>query len=1224
MTKIKHAGWGKGVGRKAAMAVGAVCIIWGGLWLGMPRVVAQQIQDKASEALGRTVTVRGVDVSPWALAVTVHGLEVAGLQGRAPALSIERTYINASLTSLLRWAPVLDAVEMDQPVVRVSQEADGKWDFADVLEKLQQDSHPDDPAAGPTRMALYNIQIRDGRFELNDKATGVLHTIEALQLQLPFISTLSSQREVKVLPQLSMRLNGSEIASQAVSTPFDATQSTQAKLEIKQFDLATYVPYLPEYLPIRLQEGELDASLLVNFEQKDQPTVQLQGSTLQLSNLKLQDRDKQPLAGWGQVQVELGDTRPLQQQVRVTNVTLKQPFVHVHRRADGVLLPMAPEAASARQGSGAALAAESSAASPEWKLWVDRFNVEGGWANWRDDLGQAGASLRMDHLQLHAQDLKWPMGTDAQWQLSAQLQSEDRTSRGSVRSTGKGGLESGHATLIVDKLDAQALQAYAKQWLKLPVGGLASLTAGIAWKQGRLHAKVPSLAIESVSLGQTKIPEVAWTGLQLRNLELDTRDQQVQVEHIALNAPTARVQRNAQGRWMYEQWLQPVVGAPAKGKETVASPAGKPWQVLVQDMELAAGQVELTDASLGSMPLAIKLTDVQLRMQNVDSIKGTAQTKLSARMAERTRRGGWGKPGGLSYEGSLQLDPLLTKGRVQLNALPLQAFEPYMAPYMNVRLVRALASFDGNVQYAQRPKGPQLQLQGQGRVTDVHVQTVAGDEKASQAVQGPHASPTLGAEDLLRWKQLRLQGVQLNMQPAQPPHVQVRSTELQDFYARVVVLPEGRLNLQNLVKSDAPAEDEGSAELGKPSEEVLKVEAAPAEPSARIDMGPIALHGGVIKFSDYFIQPNYTADLTALNGSLEAFSSHPVAPGEAPALAKLTLEGVAQGTARLNVDGVINPLAQPLALDVRAQVQGLDLSPLTPYSIKYAGHGIEKGKLSMDVRYEVQPDGQLTASNQLVLNQLTFSEPVEGAPASLPVRLAVALLADSNGVIDLNLPISGSLNDPQFRIAPVVFKIIGNIIRKAVTAPFSLLTGAFASDDESSGINFAPGQSRLDKQAQTNLQQLAKAMNDKPQLKLTLVGQADHVAEEQGWKQAQLERRVQGTDATEDGDADKPVRSEKQKLAALKRVYRETVKDLPRNMLGLSKDLAREEMEALILQNMVIPATAWHDLASERAQNVRDYLLVQGVDPKRVFLGAVGAKAAGEPSPSVLLNISVQ
>lgn len=1203
------------VGRWGAWAAGALLVLWGAVWLLLPGVLAQQLQDKASQALGRAVTVRSVQLAPWALAVTVQGLEVAGLPGQPPALSVERSHLNASLSSLWHWAPVLDAIELDQPVLRVTQDAAGHWDFQDIWHKLQANAEPSAPEAPSARWALYNIQLRDGRVELNDQLAGVQHTVEALQLQLPFLSTLPSQRTVTVTPQLSLRLNGSQIATQAVGTPFDSTRSTQAQLQIAQFDLRPYAAYLPASLPLRLVQGRIDAQIRVAFEQKEQPTVQLQGSTLQLSDLQLQDQAGQPVAGWSSLRVALGDTRPLQQQVQVSAITLEQPHGWVHRRAHGGFMPDLPAAATAP--AKAEKIDENIAASAGWTVHVDQFDIKNGGMDWRDDAAQVGAVVRLQQVQLQAQNLAWPVdSTDARWQLVAQLQGEDQAARGQVRSWGQGMPAQGQAAVVVDQLDAQLAQAYVKQWLRLPVGGLTSLTAGVAWKEGQWHAKVPSLQMQSWTLGQPAQPEVTWTGLQLHNLQLDSASQQVHVEQIALQAPSARVQRNAQGRWMYERWLHPVVGAPAKGVETVTSQAGRPWQVLVQDMQLSAGQVELNDASLGPLPLAIKLSEVQMRMQNVDSLAGTAQVQLSARMAERTRRGGWGQPGALSYAGQLQLDPLLTKGRVHIEALPLQAFEPYMAPYLNVRLVRALASFEGNVQFAQHAKGPQLQLQGQGGVTQAHVQSLEGDARAAQAVQGAKAVASLGAEDLLRWKALRLQGIRVDMRPAQPPRIQVRSTDLQDFYARVVVLPQGRLNLQNLVKSNAQdVEGEGEA--------VAVAPVAPAEntaPGPLIEMGPIALRGGVIKFSDYFIEPNYTADLTALNGSLAAFASQPAQPGEPPALAKLTLEGVAQGTAQLLIDGDINPLAQPLALNVRAQVQGLDLSPLTPYSIKYAGHGIEKGKLSMDVRYEVQPDGQLTASNQLVLNQLTFTDPVEGAPTSLPVRLAVALLADSHGVIDLNVPLSGSLNDPQFRVAPLVFKVIGNIIRKAVTAPFSLLTGAFASGDDASDIAFDPGYATLNAQAQTQLQQLAKAMLSKTQLKLTLTGQADAASEEAGWKQARLEQMLDAA-SSEPGRAP---RTEAQKLAALKQVYRKTVKDKPRNMVGFSKDLPAEEMRGLILQNMVVPASAWEELAAARVQAVRDYLLGQEVDGQRVFLGRAAEKTQNTVSPAVLLHISVQ
>jgi hypothetical protein len=226
------------------------------------------------------------------------------------------------------------------------------------------------------------------------------------------------------------------------------------------------------------------------------------------------------------------------------------------------------------------------------------------------------------------------------------------------------------------------------------------------------------------------------------------------------------------------------------------------------------------------------------------------------------------------------------------------------------------------------------------------------------------------------------------MAPGTATRVQVREATLSDFYARVIVNASGRVNLQDLLKA-APASAGAPA---APPEAATAAAAAPSAPAAVVAMGPITLVNGRVLFSDRFIRPNYSADMSELNGKLSEFSSQ--APDGSVQLADLDLKGRAEGTAALEITGKINPLAKPLAMDIKGRVRDLDLPPLTAYSIKYAGYGIERGKLSMDVHYTVQPDGQLVATNNLVLNQLSFGDKVEGAPNSLPVRLAVALLSD--------------------------------------------------------------------------------------------------------------------------------------------------------------------------------------------------------------------------------------
>jgi hypothetical protein len=382
-----------------------------------------------------------------------------------------------------------------------------------------------------------------------------------------------------------------------------------------------------------------------------------------------------------------------------------------------------------------------------------------------------------------------------------------------------------------------------------------------------------------------------------------------------------------------------------------------------------------------------------------------------------------------------------------------------------------------------------------------------------------------------------------------------------------------------------------------------------------ITVGPIRLLSGKVLFSDRFIRPNYSADLSELNGTLSAFSSKTIEGGVE--LADLDIRGRAEGSATLEVTGKINPLAHPLALDIRGRVRDLDLPPLTAYSIKYVGYGIERGKLSMDVNYAIQPDGQLSATNNLVLHQLTFGDKVDGAPNSLPVKLAVALLADRNGVIDLDLPINGSINDPQFRIGAVVWKVITNLVGKALTAPFALLAHAFGGGDggeELNSVAFAAGSSALAPEVAQGLDTIAKALTERPTLQVTVVGTASLEAERDALKRERLkglllaEKRrravVTGQDAANARsvtDVEYPV--------LLKDVYRRADIAKPRNIVGLAKDIAAAEMEALLLASISVNEDTIRELALQRGVAVKDYLASRKLPLERVFLGAAKTKA---------------
>jgi outer membrane protein OmpA-like peptidoglycan-associated protein len=371
-----------------------------------------------------------------------------------------------------------------------------------------------------------------------------------------------------------------------------------------------------------------------------------------------------------------------------------------------------------------------------------------------------------------------------------------------------------------------------------------------------------------------------------------------------------------------------------------------------------------------------------------------------------------------------------------------------------------------------------------------------------------------------------------------------------------------------------------------------------------IQIAKVTLKNGRVEFSDRFVKPNYSATVTQLGGSVKGLSSAP------DTLADLDLRGNYASNAPVQITARFNPLTEKKFLDLQAKVSDIDLVDLSPYSGKFAGYNINKGKLSLDTAYKLQ-DRQLTAQNRLMIDQLTFGDKVESPDATqLPVQLAIALLKNNRGQIDIELPIEGSLDDPQFSVGGLIFKVIGNLFVKAVTSPFALLGSLFGDSQELSQLGFAPGRASLDETAVQKLQTLSKAMREREGLTLEITAGSDSGTDPEGLRRALLERAVlseKRKDMTPSQRENTPLadmRLDSSEYATyLTRAYQQAKFPKPRNGLGQTQALPVEEMEKLMLANLSVGEDELRTLATRRAQVVQGWLVEQGQVPlSRIFL----------------------
>ena len=1256
--------------RRFAWACLGLIMLWVLAWAIVPPVLKSQAQQRLSDALGRSVTLGEVSFSPWSLELTLRDIAIGGAPGdpkALPLLKVTRLYVNADISSLLRAAPVVEAFEVDAPELRLARTAPGHYDIDDLIARFQP-TLPEPPSSKPLRFALYNVKVSNAAVFFDDRPVHQQHRLEALNLGLPFLANLPSKIDVKVEPRLAFRLNDTPFDTGAQATPFAETRQAKLQLKMGELDLKPYIGYLPDSLPLRLRGGSVVADLDLDFAMpvNAEPSAALRGS-VGLNNLALDDTAGAPLLAWKRLAVALRDVRPLHRALSFGAIELDAPTLHVSRDAAGRLnlasLARTPSRAAASPAAGASAPTTSNAAGSPWKVEVDAVRLTGLSVLWTDASVAPPAALALQSVDLKAGPLAYPFAAAAAVPLSLQATlagaAAGGPAQGSVSVDGRVSDRQAELAVKLSALSLQALAPYVSQSLSAQVSGQLTALAQVKWAAGdspRLTMAGGEITLDDLQVADataaptkgkaiSKPPAIALKQLAVKGAEVDVLARSVTLASVKFAQPSLAVSRDREGVWNVHRWLKTTESAAAPNRP-VAAAASAPkgdagWRVDLREFGIDGGSLRVDDAYVvgvpDSEPVSMDVRAIQLAVQSL-TLNGSrttapAKVQFSARLlgpreidhtaskaSDKSTAVALGAvtSGVLDWRGQLGLQPLMVKGALKLDRFPLQAFEPYVRDRLPVRVLRAEAGIKANVSVKELPAGLDIGVTGDVLLADVLVHSrLASDAK-----------PGLGnTDELLSWQSFKLSGVTLAMAPGRGPVIDITEAALADFYSRLVITEEGRFNLQDMSanRSAAPAD----IATAPTAAQAPPVPAAPVPPM-QLSIGATKLTNGRVDFSDHFVRPNYSAELTELNGSLGAFRSG------SRDMATLELHGRAAGTALLDISGQLNPTAQPLALNIRAKATDLELAPLSPYAGKYAGYAIERGKLSMDVSYAISADGRLEAKNQVILNQLTFGERIDSPSATkLPVLLAVALLKDRRGVIDINLPISGSLNDPQFSVGGIIFKVILNLIEKAITAPFSLMFGG--GDEDLSEVAFGVGVPYFTESGVAALDKVAKALADRPSLKMTVTGESDPATERDGFVQAALNARLaqerkkeaarSGAAATAAGAPAAPVFAAGERDELLKAVYKDTdIPDKPRNLVGLAKSLPPADMEALLKSTIEVTPDAMRQLALQRGLAVRDALVARGLPSERLFLAAPKVRSpAGDAEvwlPSAKLSLT--
>ncbi len=692
---------------------------------------------------------------------------------------------------------------------------------------------------------------------------------------------------------------------------------------------------------------------------------------------------------------------------------------------------------------------------------------------------------------------------------------------------------------------------------------------------GTLRLTLRSLALEAVSLTDRKRQEtplgIARVALTEGVLRLPER--RVDIDALLLEAPRVSATLFKSGETNLQRLFLSETSAPKESPPAKTDTNGRPLLVTLKRFDLGGGSFRFEDRT-GAEPVRLSLQKIALGVKDFSyPQQEAAPFRFTLKMPER---------GTLRGEGHLLLDPLRTDAKLELADVALSPYLPYLQRFVNLDIPSGTLGLEATLSYD----------------TKRTPRAIVDYSLALDRVRVDHA---LKKEKIATFKRIVLSPAHLQLMPAK---MKIDTLRIVEPYVRVDIAEDRSTNLDGIVKereSDRKEPPKGS-------------KSAQEEEPFRVSITDLKIEKGSSDFSDLSLPLPFRTHIHDLDGDALGIGNLPESE------ARIALKGIVEryGMAKIDASMITrNPLERSR---VDVDFRNLPMRNLSPYTGKYIGYAIREGRLWLKLRYLID-DGRLKSDNKIVLKRLELGEKIESNESiNAPIHLALALLKDSNGVIDLDIPVEGNVTDPQFRISKVVWQAIGNMITGIVTAPFRFLGSILGIEgEELQYLSFEPGSGVIDPTEREKLDKIAEAFAKRPLLALKIGGVYHPVADREAIAEAKLRALL----AERVGKRRLEAIGEEATVQLLESLYREragakaleTLKSTFEAELrerGERED-ARGYLQTLrtaLKANFEVKAAELEGLAQTRARHVADYLAGRGVGPERLEIekgGAVGS-----------------
>jgi len=1152
----------------------------------LPVLLKNILAKKLTENLHRPVSIKTIQINPYLFKITVNNFQVASRDGDGQFIGFESLFVDLESISIIKRALVIKSLVLSDPRINLDRHMDSSYNFSDLIPAKAEKKKD---GSKPFLFSLNNIEIKNGLIVFADEPKKTTHRVTDLNIAVPFLSNIRHDVEIKVKPAFSGIVNGAPINLSGSSTPFNDTRRTVFNLRLNRLNIPEYLAYLPGTGDLTLKSGQLDMAVVLGFRMQPGkiPALTLSGK-FSLLGVDVAGIQGESYLTIPQIDLVFLDSKPLEKDFHLSKITIKEPDFLLRRKNDGAILPLAllPEKT------------ESQAPEPktgqenDLKLLVDEIDLNRGRVHFDDRSNSEPFATTLSPVDVKISNLSTLEGAEAKYDVALQTEAEE-----SVAASGMLSLNPLATQLHValQSFKVPRFSPYYQDSITSKVAdGRLDLAADLHYsnqneektiKAENIGVKLTALAINDKE-GESLLTIPALT---LTESSLDMTDRRIIVGNFSGNDGRLHLVRQQDGTINLSRILKPA-STDAKQDGTNAG-SSKEWSATLKKGSINGSSIIFND-NVPAEPTTILVDKIGLKAEDI-STAGDSRGKVDLSMRID-------KKADVSITGPLGVKPLSASLTLNLANLPVKTLQPYFSDRVNLVISDGAVSADGELKITSGDSDKlSTRFQGNAGVADFSsFDPVAGEE-------------------FLKWKDLKLTGMDYDSDRSA---FRINKITWLDFYNKISVFEDGAVNLKGVLKNT------GEPETAAPEKNLAEQTAEQADEgksSLLVEIDTVSLKNGQFDFMDRSIKPYYSTSLSEISGTVTGLSSQPGVTAEADISAKL------DKLAPLNITGKINPLSKDLFADLVINCKDIELSPTSPYTGKYIGYTVAKGKLSLDLKYLVEGT-KLSGKNKAFLDQFTLGETVKSPDnLNLPINLAISLLKNRKGEISLNVPVSGDLNDPKFSIGGIVFKAIINLIAKAATSPFALLGALIPQGEDLQHINFAPGSSTIGEEYAKKLDTIAKVLYDRPGLKMDIAGSFNAEEERKVLHEMRFEQLLKNEKFKElskkKGETvslDKITVAPEEYETYLKEAFKEADIEKPKNILGFAKKLPPEEMEKLLRDSITITDDDLRLLAIQRANAVKSYIAAAGpVEPERLFIIEPQAGKDETGAPQVEMTI---